>query len=1170
MTKIKILTTTQNLRNRLLLLLSIQLGLVLMTRAQANDLQQIVSINYRSATAESIIRDIDKQVELSFTYDKAILSGIKVQAIKFEAAPLGRVLDYLHEKAALDFTMLQNTIVVRKSENAPESEASDARTGIKGTVTDTTGVPLPGVSVVVKGTGKGTVTNLNGTYNLSVDEDAVLVFSMVGFLKKEVVVGGRTTLDVVLQEDIAKLSEVVVVGYGTQKKVNLTGAVDQVSGEVFENRPLTNLTRGLQGVIPNLNIRMTDGKPTRSAEYNVRGTTSIGAGGSALVLIDGVPGDPDLVNPDDVESVTVLKDAASAAIYGARGTFGVILITTKQPTKEKTKVSYTTNYSLNDRTIKPRLVTDGYEWAKMFDEAYYSWNDYKAHPQKANSVFPFSLEYLDELKRRQEDPSLPDVEIDPATGNYVYYGNTDWMDELYADYNPSVEHSLSVSGSGNKVDYYLSGRYMGQKGVFRYNPDNYRMYNLRAKGSVQAFDWLKLENDLAFSQMSYFFPILNHPSNTPVWRRISDEAFPVAMLRNPDGTLTENAAIVFGSFISGNNHSDLNRIQIRNTSRFAADFFKNKLRVYGDFTFQNLSDRETRLYTPVPYSKKPGVMLERGESKMNETDNTTNYIATNIYTEYDKQMGRHYFKGLVGYNYENSLLKSRYVQRDGLINSDLPDFSLMNGQNFILRGGGNEWTTMGGFFRLNYNFDEKYLFEVNGRYDGTSKFPRNQQFGFFPSASAGWRVSEEQFWQGFKGAVNDLKFRASYGSLGNGNIAPYQFLETMSVNNLGMVINGVRPDYTQKPNVIPNGLTWEKATSVNVGADMGFLRNRLTASFDWYTRYTTDMFTVSLPLPSVFGASEPKGNYADLETKGWELSLGWRDQIGGGAKPVNYDFRFILSDNVSYITKYNNPQKLIDTYYEGMRVGDIWGFETEGFFVDEEDIATHADQSYVRVSAANTPMPGDIKFKDLNGDGVINLGNSTVDDPGDQKIIGNTEARYQFGFNTNVEWNNFFFSAFFQGVGKRDFWPGRDNSLFWGAYNRPYSWHPEDVVNNMWSPENPDAYYPRLRGYVALNSRAELTLQQSKYLQNAAYVRLKNLSFGYNLPQSLVGRAGIGSARVYFTGQNLWTYSPMFKVTRNLDPEVIEGADPEMNRGAGNGMAYPMLKTYTLGINITF
>lgn len=1047
---------------------------------------------------------------------------------------------------------------------------------ITGTVLDEKGQTLPGVTVLLKGTSNedansyGTTTDADGNFSLSVpDLSGTLIFSFIGLATKEVPIPSSGEMKVTMEEDATTLTEVVVVGYGTQKKLNLTGAVDQVGSEVLENRPLTNLTRGLQGVIPNLNIRMTDGKPTRSAEYNVRGATSIGAGGSALVLIDGIPGDPALLNPNDVESVSVLKDAASAAIYGARGTFGVVLITTKRPVKDKTQINYSASYSLNERTIKPGLVTDGYTWAKMFDEAYYSWNDYKAHPQKANSVFLFSLDYLDELKRRQDDPSLPRVDIDPNTGQYVYYGNTDWLGELYANSNPSMEHSLSISGSSNKVDYFISGRYMSQKGVFRYNPDNYKMYNLRANGSIQATDWLKIENDLTLSQVSYFFPMLNHPSNTPVWRRISDEAFPIAMLKNPDGTLTENASIVFGSFISGNNHSDLNRLQVRNTSRFTASFLKDKLRISGDYTFRRLMEVETRLYTPVLYSKVPGKILERGENKMNEADDKTNYIGANIFAEYTQDFGKHNFKGLVGYNYENSLLTSRFLQRDGLINPALPDFSLMNGQNFLIRGGGNEWTVLGGFFRLNYNYAEKYLFEINGRYDGTSKFPQEQQFGFFPSASAGWRISDEPFWEFAKSVVPDFKLRISYGSLGNGNISPYQFAETMSVNQLNMVINGVKPNYTQNPGVIPAGLTWEKSTSTNIGADIGFLNNRLTTSFDVYTRNTTDMFTVGLPLPGVFGASVPKGNYADLKTKGWELSLAWRDQTSG-EKSLRYDFRFILSDNESHITKFNNPLGLINTYYEGMRIGDIWGFETEGFFVDDADIANHADQSYIRVSAANTPMPGDIKFRDLNNDGVIDLGKSTVDDPGDRKIIGNSAPRYQFGFNTNIDWNNFFVSAFLQGVGQRDFWPGRDNSLFWGPYNRPYSWHPEDVVNNMWSEENPDAYFPRLRGYVALNARAELTEQQSKYLQNVAYVRLKNFTVGYTIPLPLVSRIGISNARIFLTGQNLWTYSPMFKITRNLDPEVIEGGDPEMNPNTGNGMAYPMLKTYTLGINVTF
>jgi len=1042
---------------------------------------------------------------------------------------------------------------------------------VLGIVKDQSGIPLPGVSVSVIGSNKrqGVSTNEKGAFSLTVPFGAQLSFSMIGYISQTLSAKHGSSMEVSMKEGQADLEEVVVVGYGTQKKANLTGAVDQVGKEVFENRPLTSTTRGLQGVIPNLNIRMTDGKPTRTAEFNVRGITSIGAKGAALVLIDGVPGNADLLNPNDIESVTVLKDAASAAIYGARGSFGVVLITTKTPTKERSVINYSSGYSRNDHTVRPDLVTEGYPWAKTFNDAFSSWNDYSADPQKANSVFPWSQEYLEELRKRHEAGNTPSVDIDPATGNYVYYGNTDWLKELYADHTPSMEQQLSFSGSGEKTSFYLSGRYNNQGGIFRYNPDKFNQYNIRAKGSIQAKDWLRIENDIAYNERGYFTPILNHPSNTPVWRRISDEAFPVAMLRNPDGTLTENASIVFGSFLSGNNHWDESRRQTRNTTRLFTNFFDNKLKINGDFTFDKTFYNRTRLYTPVPYSNAPGVSLERGINKMNELTENTTYLALNTYGQYTNHFGKHNVSALLGYNYERSKLDRRYVERDNLINPSLPDFSLIDGQNFTLTGGGDEWLTAGGFYRITYDYEGKYLLETNGRYDGSSKFPNGQQWGFFPSISGGWRISEENFWRNnLKNVIGEMKLRASYGSLGNGNIDPYQFLETMNVVKSGLILGGITPNYTSNPNVIPDGLTWEKATTINLGADISLIKNRLSTTFDWYTRKTTNMFTVGLPLPAIFGTGVPKGNYADLKTIGWELSVAWRDEIKT-AKPIHYDLRFTLADSRAFITRFNNPLNLITTYYEGQRVGDIWGFVNDGFFSNQQDIDNHADQSLIRVSAANTPLPGDLKFRDLNGDGVIDQGTNTLGNPGDQKIIGNTESRYQFGFNANFSWNNFFLTSFFQGVGKRDFMPGSDNSLFWGPYNRPYSWHPTYVVENMWSEENPDAYFPRLRGYTALNSRGELTFNQTRYLQNAAYIRLKSFSIGYNLPKSWLEKVKVENLSVYFTGQNLWTWSPMFKHNPNMDPENIERADPELSAGAGQGMAYPMLKTYTLGINVT-
>jgi TonB-linked SusC/RagA family outer membrane protein len=1040
---------------------------------------------------------------------------------------------------------------------------------IKGRVTDKNG-PLPGVTIRVKNEKAYAISDSNGNYSISAPgPGSILVFSYSGYATQELILNDQTVLNVTLVEQNNDLNEVVVVGYGTQKKANLTGAVDQVGSEVFEDRPLNSTTKGLQGAIPNLNIRITDGKPTRSATYNVRGTTSIGAGGSALVLVDGVPGDPDLVNPNDIQSVTVLKDAASAAIYGSRGAFGVVLITTKQPPKDRVSVNYSSSYSLNERIIKEDMVTDGYQWGKTFNDAFNSWNDYSADPQKANSVFPWSQQYLEELKSRSASGNLPSTDIDPATGKYVYYGSTDWLGELYADRTPAMDQQVSVSGSSGKTDFYLSGRYNNQGGIFRYNPDKFNQYNLRAKGGIQATKWLRVENDITYNERDYYTPILNHPSNTPVWRRISDEAFPVAMLYNPDGTLTENASIVFGSFISGNNYSDEMKKQTRNTTRLQSSFLEDKLKINGDFTFDKTSFSRSYLYTPVPYSNAPGVFLQRGLSKLNNSTEDASYTALNAYGQYTDHVGDHNFSVLLGYNYERSKLSTRFVERDNLINPLLPDFSLIDGQNIILTGGGNEWLTAGAFFRATYNYKSKYLLEVNGRYDGSSKFPRSQQFGFFPSVSAGWNISEEGFWKnGLNNVINNFKLRGSYGSLGNGNINPYQFLQTMSVSRSALMLGGLRPNYTSSPNVVPDGLTWERATTINLGMDLGLFDNRLTGTFDWYRRNTTNMFTEALPLPATFGATVPKGNYADLRTTGWELSVGWQDQIKT-AKPIGYSLRFTLADSESTIEDYNNPLNLITNYYKGMKVGEIWGYVNDGYFKDQNDIDTHADQSLIRVSAANKILPGDIKFKDLNGDGVINQGTNTLDSPGDQQVIGNSSLRYQFGVNANFTWNNFSLGAFFQGVGKRDWMPGADNSLFWGAYNRPYSWNPQYVADNMWSESNPDAYFPRLRGYTALNSNAELTFNQTKYLQNAGYIRLKNLTVGYNLPAAWVNKVHVSSLRVYFTGQNLWTWSPMSEHNPNMDPENIEQADPELNKNAGQGMAYPMLKTYTLGVSIS-
>jgi TonB-linked SusC/RagA family outer membrane protein len=1049
------------------------------------------------------------------------------------------------------------------------------RITITGTVTDESGNPLPGATVQVKGTTQGSLTDINGQYSLEVPgPNSIVVISFVGYASQEVQVLDQTTINVSLKEEILGLEEVVVVGYSTQKKANLTGAVDQVTSEVFENRSMTNVTQGLKGVIPNLNITLLDGRPTQSPSYNIRGITSIGQGGNSLVLIDGVEGDPSLLNPNDIESISVLKDAASASIYGARGVFGIVLITTKNPSKGKTSIVYSHNFSFKNPVVMPDYVWDGYTWAKMFNEATYNWEG--SYPSKANKTIRFSQEYLADLKYRSEHPDefTEDWAIDPSNGEYVYYYSTNWYDELYKDFTTSSEHNITVSGSSENAEFLISGRYLGQNGLFTYNTDDYQMLNARVKGSVQVLPWLRFENNAQFSDQKYHTP-LNVGEGSGIWRNIADEGNPMSPMFNPDGTLTHTSVYQVGDMWYGKNGYDNNKRVFRNTTGLTAKFFEDKFRINSDFTFQNTDDNELRRRVPVPYDKSPGVTSYVGTST-NDLRNIwreTKYMAFNLYSEYENIFsGVHYLKALIGYNYEESLYKKLEAERNGLIFEDAIDLSLALGEDINIDGSYEMWNILGGFARINYSYQDKYLIEVNARYDGSSKFPSNERFAFFPSYSVGWRVSNESFWGVPDRLISNLKVRASYGSLGNGNIASYVYQELFNISQSGNILGGVKPQLTSRPAVLPAGLTWETATTTDFGLDISMLSDRLIFVGDWYIRKTTDMFTIGMTLPAVFGATAPKGNYADLETKGWEISLSWRDQFTLKLKPFSYDVRVTLADSRAVVTKYNNPEKNLNDYYEGMVVGEIWGYTNEGFFVDQADIDNHADQSWFKTTNARIIFPGDIKLKDLNDDGKIDPGTNRIDNPGDRTIIGNNSPRYTFGINLGADWNNFIFSSFFQGVGKQDWFPSREASVFWGQYNRPYNPLPRWHLDNHWTPENPNAYMPRYVGRVANREGGILRDNpQTAYLQNIAYIRLKNIQFGYNLPVRLISRIGAENARVYISGENLWTWSPLYKITRDLDVENTGPSDLKLSSGtSGDGYNYPMLKSISLGLSVTF
>jgi TonB-linked SusC/RagA family outer membrane protein len=1052
---------------------------------------------------------------------------------------------------------------------------------ISGTVTDQqASTPIPSAQVRVQGANISAITDGKGQFILN-DVPAgtvTIVAQRLGYVMGQsqvtVISGGAATVSFQLARAALALDQVVTIGYGTADRRNLTSAIEQVNGDELATRPVPNLTQGLQGVLPNVNIRPMDGKPIQAPTINIRGMTSIGTGGSALVLIDGVEGDPALINPDDVESITVLKDASSAAVYGARGAFGVLLINTKRPKANQFRINYGATYGLKQPTAIPDFVTDGYTYATMFNQAYQAWQGFA--PQQFNKTMVFNQALLDSLEARSK-AGMPGATVVGADGNFVYYNNTDWMKLLYNDHVPAVDQHFSVSRGTDNAQFMVSGRYVGQDGLFRYNSDDFAQKNLRANGGLRMADWLNVRESFDFSNRKYHNP-LNVGEGGGVWRNLEDNTQPLSALFNPDGTLTAASAYSVGDLAYGKNGIDYTRNVYRSTTEAVGSFLDNRLQLTSDFTFQKQTDANSQRRVPVPYSTRPGAIAYLGTSTndLQNDDQNTDYIATNLYGEFNTTFrGKHSLRAMAGVNYEQHTWDRLLAQRNGLIFPDATDLNLALGTATTITGGYERWNVLGTFTRLNYSYDDRYLLEFTGRYDGSSKFPQDQRFAFFPSVSGAWRISQEPFWKVNPTLVNDLRLRASWGTMGNGNVGAYQFQQQFGISQSGFITNGTKPNQTSAPAVLPNGLTWETAATTNVGLDFDMLSNRLTFSGDLYDRKTTNMYTAALTPPAVFGAAPPKGNYADLSTKGWELSLGWQDGFHVGGKPATYGVRVSLSDNHANILKYNNPNGLLGDYYVGQTIGSVWGYQTEGFFVDSADIAHHASQTALSNGCCGY-KPGDIKFKDLNGDGKIDPGLNTLADHGDLRIIGNTTPRYTYGVNLNGGWRGVSVSGFFQGVGKQQWQPSKEADYFWGQYNRPYdlipSWQLKPGV--IWTPENPsqDAFLPRYLGYSANGTTRSVGAPQTKYMMNIAYVRLKNLQVSYDLPAKLSQRYGSSKTTVYVTGENLWTYSPLYKYVKDVDVENLSaGSDLILTSGtSGDGLNYPMMKTFVLGLTLGF
>jgi TonB-linked SusC/RagA family outer membrane protein len=1018
---------------------------------------------------------------------------------------------------------------------------AQAQITVTGTITDSNnGDPVPGVNIIEKGTNTGVISDFDGNYSINVSSDATLQFSFIGYDTQLIVVNGKEVINVSFMEQNEGLDEVVIVGYGTQKKGNLTGAVSTIDAEVLENRPVNNVMQALQGAAPGLAISVgnSGGEPGANMNISIRGVGNLQGSGAPLVIVDDIPlsspsGLND-INPDDIESISVLKDAASSAIYGSRAAFGVILVKTKSgegiPGHE---VTYSNNFIYSSPLNRPEMMNSS-DFANYFNLA----------ATNGGGAPIFSDEVLGRIEDYIADPVNTPVTVANENGTrwQQYTGsnaNTDWFDVMYKDLVMRQQHNLSFAGNEKKVNYNVSGSFFDGPGIMNFGDDGYQRYTLNSKISSKMTDWFTINANIRMSRSD-----IDRPSyDQGLYLHNIARRWPVNGVVMPNGSYSDGSEIPFLLDGGRTKSKDLNT----NTGL--------------DLIFEPLEDLKVKAslyyrqgnYSYSSHQAKVGVIEPNGEERLIRSNNSfyryaseDTYISPNLVVSYEKSLNDiHNFSGLAGFQQEETNYTSIGGSKNDLITDAVPSISTAVGEDNIDDSVGS-YATQGYFGRFTYNFKEKYLFEVNGRYDASSRFAENSRWDFFPSISVGYNVAKEDFWN--IDNINMFKFRFSSGTIGNQNVANYLYIARMPIRtNLWWLGSGGRPNYTLTPGLISPNITWETVSTRNLGLDVGAFNNRLQMTFELFERKTDNMFGPAERFPSLLGTSAPQANNASLETRGFDSSLLWKDNIGG----LNYNIGVILSDAVTTVTKYRNPNNLLNTFREGQELGEIWGFETIGLYQNQAEIDNGVDQSTMY---GGVWYPGDVQYKDLNGDGHIDWGDSTTDDPGDRKVIGNDTPRYLYSINGGVDYKGFDFSMFWQGVGKREIWAG--GAYTFGAVGN--QWQSAGLVEHLdyWTEDNPGGFLPR----PTFRSTWRNQEPQTKYLQNGAYLRLKNLTLGYSLPSSILDKLNFKKLRLYATGENLLTISDISGV---FDPEATGGR-------WGNGKIYPLQKSYSIGLNVQF
>ena len=1073
---------------------------------------------------------------------------------------------------------------------------------IVGKVIDANGEPLVGASVAEAGTSNGTITDLDGAFVLNVEKNVTLLVSYVGYKDQEV--RAHKDMVVMLREDTQVLDEVVAIGYGTQKKANLTGAVTTVDvSKTLESKTESDVAKALQGAVPGLTITNTTGDLDADPTVVIRGIGTLSNNGtsSPLYVVDGVPVENlSYLNPNDIESISVLKDASSTAIYGTRAAFGVVLVTTKTAkTAEKVSVTYNNNFAWSRATALPDYPSVYAQAVAMSEakgylgeraELFGMYVDEEAYQTKAQEWLDWAKTQGWENNKSPYREMIYGLDYDENG----FYADWDVAGIFFNDATPSQNHNLSVSGNSGKTNYYMSLGYNHQQGILNFNPDKMDKFNATVNLSTKVNKWLEVGARFNMQHRNYTYPENRVGGYSNLWRWGSFFG-PWGYLKDEEGQIYDGYTFLGGLKEAGEAYKK--RMNLRAGGFIKLNLAKG-LTFNGDYTFTYRAGNEKAIGMPAKYQVdtwSPGKFGKDWSSAIDPyptdsyiTQKNSHYYnhVANMYFNYNGSWKGNNLNVMVGANIDKDEYEYLTLTRNNMQNVNMPEMILTSAYKSYDQAHYHNGS-LGIFARINYDYKGIYLFELSGRADASSKFPSNQQWGFFPSGSVGYRISEEPYFQEAKNYVSNLKVRASYGTIGNQEIGSNMFLETMdkytnSVNWIGS--SNVLYDYFEQPKMVSPYLTWETIATTNVGIDLGFFNNDLNVNFDWYQRDTKDMLAPGKELPTVLGTSAAFENVGSLRVRGWELNIDWR-HVFHEAGDLALHANFNLADYKATITNWDS-NNLVNTNYTGKEVGEIWGFETDRYFTPEDFNADGsykagiADQTLLEGSEKFNFGPGDIKFVNQNDDDVIDWGDGTVENHGDLVKIGNSTPRFQYSFRLGAEWKGLDIDLFFQGVGKREMWSPsafvmpmmRTADVTIYANQMDYITKDEIEAGNI----RQDADYPRI--FPGNNSNITSSsilgigcnnyVPQDKYLINMAYLRLKNLTVGYTLPQKWTRKATIEKVRIYASFNNL---ADLINHTAKygFDPEVSQGREGAVFANAAYGRTTPLMRSYSFGLQIT-